>query len=83
MSDEWAEAKSCTWMHEALFLQSVLEAAGIESLIPNEHTLNAQPLYANMLGGVRVLVRSEDLERAREILESTALPAEEDANDER
>lgn len=82
MSDEWVEAKACTWMHEALFLRSVLEAAGIESLIPNEHTLNAQPLYANMLGGVRVLVRSEDFERAKEILESASPPAEEDATDE-
>ena len=50
---DWVEAASCTWLHEAAFLQSVLGAAGIDATIPNEHTLGVQPLYANLLGGVR------------------------------
>ena len=74
---DWVEAASCTWPHEAAFLQSVLEAAGIDATIPNEHTLSVQPLYANLLGGVRVLVRRENLERAREVLASgSAAPAD-------
>jgi hypothetical protein len=60
------------WLHEAEFFRSVLEAAGIESTIPNEYTLSVQPLYANLLGGLRVLVRREDVDRAREVLDSTA-----------
>lgn len=72
---DWVEAGSCTWLHEALLLVSVLEAAGIQAAIPNVHILGVQPLYANLVGGVRVLVPPADLARAREVLasESAAL----------
>ena len=70
MSDELVEVRRCTWLHEAQFLKSVLEAAGIEAFIPDEYTLGVQPLYANTLGGVRLLVRADDLETASEVLDS-------------
>jgi hypothetical protein len=82
MSDDWVEAKACSWIHEALFFRSVLEAAGIESMIPNEHTISMQPLYANLLGGVRVLVRAADLDRAKELLDSAAAPPDPDTSGE-
>ena len=71
MDGDWVEVRSCTWLHEAAVLKSVLDAAGIESTIPNEYTLGVLPLNANLLGGIRVLVRAEDLERATEVLDST------------
>ena len=70
MSEELVEVRRCTWLHEAQFLKSVLEAADIEAFIPDEYTLGVQPLYANVLDGVRLLVRAGDLERASEILDS-------------
>jgi len=70
-SKDWVEVTRCNWLHEALFLQSVLDAAEIEAMIPDEHTLGVQPLYSNALGGARLLVRAEDLERASEVLNST------------
>ena len=70
MDIQWVEVRSCAWLHEAHFLTSVLDSAGIDSLIPDEHTLGIQPLYGPALGGVRILVRAEDLERARELLNS-------------
>ena len=70
---DWVEAASCTWLHEALVLRSVLDAAGIEALIPNEQTLGVQPLYGNLVGGVRILVQPGDLDRAREVLTSVAV----------
>jgi len=73
MSDDWVEVRSCTWLHEAQFLKSVLDAAGIEALVPNEHTLGVQPLYANLLGGAQLWVRPGDLERATELLDSEAV----------
>ena len=76
MSAEWVEVRSVPWLHEAQFLKSVLDGAGIEALIPNEQTLGIQPLFGNLLGGVRVLVRPEDLERATELLDS-ATPVQE------
>lgn len=69
--NDWAEAASCTWLHEAHLIVSVLESAGIAAEIPNEHILGVQPLYAILVGGVRVMVRGDDLARAREVLSST------------
>ena len=67
----WAEAASCTWLHEAQLLVSVLEAAGIVATMPNEHTLGVAPFYGNLVGGVRVMVPSGDLTRARDVLAAT------------
>jgi hypothetical protein len=69
------------YLHEAQFFKSVLEAAGIESSIPNEYTIGVQPLYAHVLGGVQVLVRSEDLDRAIDVLHATvASPTDPEGN---
>ncbi len=72
MESGWAEAANCNWLHEAIFLKSVLDAAGIEARIPDEHTLAANPALGAALGGVRLLVRTDDLEKARRVLESAA-----------
>ena len=77
---EWVVAATSTWLHEALFLKSVLESAGIEAMIPNEYTLSVQPLYSNMLGGAQVLVRAEDKTRAEELLQSVESQPEADPN---
>ena len=60
MQNDWVEVRSCAWLHEAAFFKSVLDAAGIEAVIPNEQTLGVQPLYGLLLGGVTVLVREGD-----------------------
>ena len=69
---EWAELRSCAFLHEAEFLRSLLEAEGIEVFLPDEYTLGVDPGLAPGFGGVRVLVRHEDLSRAREVLASAA-----------
>jgi hypothetical protein len=74
MSTQWVEVRSCTWLHEAQFVRSVLQAAGIEAVIPNEQTLGVHPGLAPAVGGVRVLVRSDTFEAAEELLEATAIP---------
>ena len=75
METNWVEVRNCNFLHEAEFLKSVLDAAGIESSIPNEYTIGVQP-YANVFGGVRLLVRDVDLERAAEVLGATNTSAE-------
>jgi hypothetical protein len=67
---EWVVIATSTWLHEAMFLKSVLESAEIEVMIPNEYTLGVQPLYSNLLGGAQVLVHAEDKARAEELLRS-------------
>jgi hypothetical protein len=77
MNDDWVEVGNVNWLHQALLLKSVLEDAGIEALIPDEHTLSIQPAYAPILGGVRIMVRAAAEEKARDILlaSATADPA--------
>ncbi|MCG7488238.1 MULTISPECIES: DUF2007 domain-containing protein [unclassified Vibrio] len=54
--------------HEAHIAKASLEAAGIESCIADEHTINTQWLYSNAIGGVRLMVAEQDLEQAENIL---------------
>jgi hypothetical protein len=55
-SERWVVAWNSSWLHDALFVRSLLESEGIRVLL------------ANAIGGIRVLVRPEDQERAAEIL---------------
>jgi hypothetical protein len=70
MDAQWVQVRNCRWVHEAQFFKSLLQAEGIEALIPDEHTLSVQSLYVTALGGVRLMVRPEDLERSTELLNS-------------
>ena len=67
---DWVEVRNCNYLHEAQFLKSVLDSEDIESLIPDQYTLGVDPLYVAALGGVRLMVRAADLDRARELLAS-------------
>jgi hypothetical protein len=77
---EWVEVRNCSWLHEAQFVKSLLEAAGIDATIPDEYTLAVQPLYSPALGGVRVLVRADELDRAVEFLDTNANRPEDSAS---
>lgn len=81
METPWVQVRNCRWVHEAQFLKSVLESEGIEALIPDEHMLSVQSLYVTALGGVRLMVRPDDLERAAEVLSSAEPPAQPDPGD--
>jgi hypothetical protein len=67
-NDEWVQVQNCNWLHEANFLASVLAGAGIEAFVPDAYTLGARPDLTAALGGIRVLVRASEVERAREVL---------------
>lgn len=73
-SERWVVAWNSSWLHDALFVKSLLESEGIAVLIPDEHTVGVHSLLANAIGGIRVLVREEDQERAAEILTELAMP---------
>ena len=45
-----------------------LVSQGIAAEIIDEHTVGVNPLYANAVGGVKIVVRPVDAQRAREIL---------------
>ena len=68
MSAEFVTIRNCNWLHEAEFVKSVLAADGIDAEIPDEHFASIQSLQIGAIGGVRVLVRLEDAERAEAVL---------------
>jgi hypothetical protein len=68
VEEDWVQIENCNWLHEAHLVVSVLAADGIEAVLPDAHTLGARPELAAALGGVRVLVRASDVERARDVL---------------
>ena len=69
---EWVVVRRCFRLSEALVVRSILEADGLDVLIPDENLLGAEPGAETALGGARVMVRSTDLERARGILSATS-----------
>lgn len=66
--DEWVLVRNCLTIYEAFVVRSALEGSDIECFLPDESLLGMRPELAIALGGARVLVRSDDLERATEAL---------------
>lgn len=64
---------------EAEIARSALDAAGIEVHIADENLIAIDWLASNALGGVKLLVRVEDRERAEAVIASPALEAPADA----
>jgi hypothetical protein len=58
--------------HEAALAMSALEAAGIDAMTQADSAGGMRPHLAWTSGGFKVLVREEDREAAREVLEPYA-----------
>jgi hypothetical protein len=71
MPDDYVTLRTCADVHSAAFLKSVLEGSGIEAIIPHESVSSILPHLVAASGGVRILVRAVDAERAAEILQAT------------
>lgn len=55
--------------HEAHLAISRLDAVGIPAYIADEHTITMQWLYSNALGGVKVQVAAEFVDKAKDVLQ--------------
>lgn len=55
---------------DAQIAKSNLESVGIPAFVADEHTINMQWLYSNAMGGVRLFVAEEDLQQAKNILQT-------------
>src|SRR5690606_10865996 len=54
---------------EALIIQGKLEAEGIQTFLADSITINTDPLVSNAIGGVKLQVWEDDLEKAQTILD--------------
>jgi hypothetical protein len=64
MEHELVTVHNGIYLHEAEFIKSVLEAEGIEAVIPDAFTVGVDPALSVPLGGIRVQVAKADAERA-------------------
>ena len=67
---------SFTDIIDAQLLKARLESSGIECFIADEYTVAINWLYSNFIGGVKVQVSEEDLERAKEIIDEKPVISE-------
>lgn len=65
-----------TKMEDAHLAVSKLRGSGVEAWLRDEATANMYWLYSNAIGGVKVEVREEDIERALEVLDLPNEPSE-------
>jgi len=54
---------------EASIAKSILDSADMESFLFDDNVIRLDWLWSNLMGGVKVLVREEDAEAARELLD--------------
>ena len=54
---------------EALLSKSILDSAGIESFLADENLIRTDWFYSNLVGGIKLLVRAQDAETARKLLD--------------
>ena len=68
-NEEFATVRRYRDLSEAIVARSLLESAGIESWIRDENIARLEWQYSNLLGGLRLQVKSRDAEAAEEVLE--------------
>jgi len=73
MDDTPVTIRNCNWLHQAELFKSVLEAEGIDAEIPDAYMAGVQPALGGAIGGIRLVVRSSDLERAEQTLAAILL----------
>jgi hypothetical protein len=58
---------------EAIIYQGKLESHGIEVFMRDNNIVDSNPLYSNAVGGVKMFVKTEDFEKANEVLNEVSL----------
>ncbi len=61
---------SFTYPHEAHLAKGYLESNGIETFMENEMTVQANNIWSNAVGGVKLLVKDTDYEQGLLLLKS-------------
>jgi hypothetical protein len=56
---------------EAMIAKSMLDSAGIECFLADENLVRLDWFYSNLIGGIKLMVREEDADTARKLLEES------------
>jgi len=57
---------------EAFVAKSILDSARIDSFLADQNLVRMDWLYSNLIGGMKLMVRPEDLEEAKKLLDEQA-----------
>jgi DNA-directed RNA polymerase subunit RPC12/RpoP len=68
MEEQFRFLESYTYSSEAQIFKGLLESRGLEVFMRDNHTVDADPLVSNAVGGVKLFVRVQDFENASKIL---------------
>lgn len=68
MTDRFVQIATFNYPHEMYILKTKLESEGIECNEYDGNTVSANPLLSNAIGGVKLMVKEEDAERAIKIM---------------
>jgi predicted RNA-binding Zn-ribbon protein involved in translation (DUF1610 family) len=53
---------------EAIIFKGKLESEGIEVFMRDNNTVDANPMYSNAIGGIKLFVKNEDFAKAKTVL---------------
>jgi len=68
MEDQFQLVGRYQYSFEALIYKGKLESEGIDVYIRDNNVVDSNPLYSNAVGGIKLFVKEEDLEKAQLIL---------------
>lgn len=66
--NKWQTILSFTYPHEAYMAKAYLESNGIDTIIRDELTAQVNNFYSNAIGGVKLQVRTDDMDNGIRIL---------------
>ena len=67
MRDDYTILAVFEYSTEALVFKSKLDAENIKTMLMDEKTIDTDPMISQAIGGVKLLVHNDDLEKASEI----------------
>ena len=70
MNDSFETIAVFTYSSEAQIIKGRLEADGIPVFLSDNFTIDTDPLVSNAIGGVKLKVKSEDVDKAKALLKS-------------
>ncbi|MDT0677762.1 DUF2007 domain-containing protein [Autumnicola musiva] len=70
MNNTFAKIAVFQYSSEAQILRGRLEAEGIKTFLNDQYTIDTDPLVSHAIGGVKLLVYSDDKEKALRLLKS-------------
>ena len=76
--NDWTVIITFIYPHEAHLAKGVLESEGLDVQIKDEMTAQVNNFYSTAIGGVKLLVRQEDAERAYNVLKESGYIKEEE-----